>query len=92
MSYFKLDLSNNATKSDLKKTTRVDTSDFTEKADLNKLKSDVDKLHIEKINPVPDDLYNLSNVVKEKVVEKTVYHKLVKKVNAIQTIDTSNLV
>ena len=40
---------------------------------------------------VPVDLKNSSDVV-EKVVKKTVYDQLVKKVNAIQTIDTSNLV
>ena len=36
-------------------------------------------------------LSKLSNVVKNNVVKKTVYDELVKKVNAIQTIDTSDL-
>ena len=40
----------------------------------------------------PVDLSKLSDVVKNEVVEKTVYNELVKKVNAIQTTDTSNLV
>ena len=41
-----LDLSNYATKSDLKIDAAVNTSDFVMKADLTRLKSDVDKLDI----------------------------------------------
>ena len=37
--------------------------------------------------PVPTDLSKLSNVVKNDVVKKTVYDKLVAKVNAIETSD-----
>ena len=37
--------------------------------------------------PVPTDLSKLSNVVKNDVVKKTVYDKLVAKVNAIDTSD-----
>ena len=44
---FELDLSNYATKVDLKNTTRLDTSDFAEKTDLTHLKSDIDKLDID---------------------------------------------
>ena len=43
-----LDLSNYTTKSDLKNVIGVDTSDFAKKTDLANLKSDVDKLDIEK--------------------------------------------
>ena len=43
-----LDLSNYATKADLKNATGVDTSDFAKKTDLANLKSDVDKLDIDK--------------------------------------------
>ena len=43
-----LDLSNYTTKSDFKNVTGVDTSDFAKKTDLANLKSDVDKLDIEK--------------------------------------------
>ena len=42
-----LDLSNYATKTDLKIATGVDTSSFAKKTDLANLKSDVDKLDIE---------------------------------------------
>ena len=43
-----LDLSNYATKADLKYATGVDSSDFAKKTDLANLKSDVDKLDIDK--------------------------------------------
>ena len=53
------------------------------------LKTEVDKLDIDKLAPVPVDLSKLSNVVKNDVVKKTVYDKLVAKVD---NIDTSGLV
>ena len=46
---FELDLSNYATKSDLKNATGVDTSDFTKITDIASLKSDIDKLNINKL-------------------------------------------
>ena len=57
------------------------------KVDLSKanLKTEVDKLDIDKLVPVPTDLSKLSNVVKNDVVKKTVYDKLVAKVNSIDT-------
>ena len=48
-----LELSNCATKAYLKNVTGVDTSDFAKKADLAILKSDVDKLDIDKLKNVP---------------------------------------
>ena len=59
---------------------------------LSNLKSKVDKLDIGKLEAIPVDLSKLSNVVKNDVVKKTEYDELVKKVNAISTIDTSDLV
>ena len=60
-----LDLSNYATKTDLKNATGVDTSDFTKKTDLANLKSDVDKFDINKLKNVPSNLRDLkSNVDK----------------------------
>ena len=47
-----LDLSNHAAKANLKNTTSVDTSKFAEKVDLNNLKSNVDKLDIDKLKNV----------------------------------------
>ena len=56
------------------------------KKNLANLKIEVDKLDIAKLIPVPDDLANLSNVVKNDVVKKTEYGKLVTKVDNIDTI------
>ena len=53
---FELDLSNYATKVDLKNTTGVDTSSFAKKTDLANLKSDVDKLDIDKVKNLPNSL------------------------------------
>ena len=53
------------------------------------LKTEVDKLDIDKLVPVPADLSKLSNVVKNDIVKKTVYNKLVTKAN---NIDASNFV
>ena len=83
----KVDLSNYATKTDLKNVTHVDTSSFALKTNLASLKTEVDKLGIDKLVPVPVDLSKLSDVVKNDVVEKTVYDKLVAKVNNIDTSD-----
>ena len=84
-----VDLSNYATKDDIKNITHVDTSSFALKANLANLKTEVDKLDIDKLATVPVDLSKLSNVVKNDVGKKTVYDKLVAKVN---NIDTSGLV
>ena len=51
------------------------------------MKTEVDNLHIDKLVPVPVDLSKLSDVVKNDVVKKTVYDKLVAKVNNIDTSD-----
>ena len=90
----KVDLSNYATKTDLKNVTHVDTSSFALKTNLANLKTEVDKLDIDKLVPVPTDLSKLSNVVKNNVAKKTVYDKLVAKMNAIplNNIDTSDFV
>ena len=76
----KVDLSNYATKSDIKNISHVDTSSFALKTNLANLKSEIDKL-----KPVPTDLSKLSNVVKNDVVKKDGYNKLVAKVNEIDT-------
>ena len=82
-----VDLSNYATKTDLKNVTHVDTSSFALKTNLATLKTKVDKLDIDKLVPVPTDLGKLSNVVKNDVVKKTLYDKLVTKVNSIDASD-----
>ena len=79
----KVDLSNYATKTDLKKLTHVDTLSFALITNLASLKTKVDKLDIEKLAPVPVDLSKPSDVIKY-VVKKAVYDKLVAKVNNIK--------
>ena len=83
----KIDLSNYATKTDIKNISHVDTSSFALKTNLASLKTEVDKLDIGKLAPVPVDLSKLSDVVKNDVVKKVVYDKLAAKVNKIDTSD-----
>ena len=81
----KVDLFNYATKTDTKNILHIDTSSFALKSNLASLKTEVDKLDIDKLVPVPVDLSKLSDVVKNDVVKKTVYDKLVAKVSSIDT-------
>ena len=81
----KLDLSNYATKTDIKNISHVDTSSFALKTNLATLKTEVDKLNIDNLVPVPVDLSKLSDVVKNDVVKKTLYDKLVVKANNMDT-------
>ena len=85
----KIDLSNYATKADIKNISHVHTSRFALKTILANLKTEVDKLDIDKLVSVPTDLSKLSNVVKNDVVKKADYNKLVTKVD---NIDTSGFV
>ena len=84
----KLDLSNYATKTDLKNVTHVDISNFASKTNLASLKTEVDKIDADKLKIVPTDLAKLSNVVKVMLLRRQ-YNKLVTKVN---DIDTTNFV
>ena len=81
----KVDLSNYATKADIKNISHVDTSSFALKTNLASLKTEVDKLDIGKLVPVPVYLSKLSDVVKHVVVKNTEYDKLVGKVKSIDT-------
>ena len=74
----KADLSNYATKTDLKNVSHVGVSSFALKSTLANLKTEVDKLDIDKLTPVPNDL------------SKTEYKKLLTKVD--DNIDTTNFV
>ena len=82
----------------MKNITNVDTSNFALKTNLSNLKTEVDKLDIDKLVSIPNDLSKLSNVVKNEVVKsklsnvvknevvkKAEYNKLVTKVNNIDT-------
>ena len=83
----KVDLSNYTTKTDLRNVTHIDTSSFALKTNLASLKTEADKLDIDNLGPVPADLSKLSDVVKNDVVKKTAYDKLVAKVNNVDAND-----
>ena len=67
----------------------VDVSSFALKSNLASLKTEVDKLDADKLKTAPVVLAKLNNVVKNDVVKKTEYNKLVSKV---YNIDTTNFV
>ena len=77
-----LDLANYATKDDVKNITHVDVSSYATKTNLAALKSEVDKIDMDKLKTVPADLSKSSNVVKNNVVKKTDYNT---KVTTIET-------
>ena len=81
----KVDLSNYATKPDIENISHVDSSSFALKTNLASLKTEVDKLEIDKLVPIPVDLSKLSDAVKDDVPEKDGYDKLVSRVNSIDT-------
>ena len=86
----KVDLSNYATKADIKNITHVDPSSFALKTNLSNLKTEVDKLDIDKLVPVPADLSKLSNTVNSEVVKKTEYDTKIKNIED-KIPDISNL-
>ena len=65
-----LDLTNYATKTDLKNITHTDASSFASKTNLAALKTEADKTDVDKLKTGPCDLAKLSNVVKNEVVKK----------------------
>ena len=79
----KFELWNYATKIDIKNILHVDTSSFSLKSNLGNLKTEVDKLDTDNLVTVPVDLSQLSDVVKNDVVKKTVDVKVVAQVNSI---------
>ena len=69
-----LDLNNYATKTDLNNITHVDTSSFASKTNLAALKTEVDKIDIDKLKTTPTGLAKLTNAVENDLVKKTVYN------------------
>ena len=63
----------------------LDTSNLAAKPDLASLKSEVHQIDREKIKTVCLDASKISNVVENNVTKKTVYDKLITRVNAIDT-------
>ena len=68
----KVDLPNYETKADIKNISHVDTSSFALKANLANLKTEVDKLDIDKLVPVPVDFSKLSDVVKMMLLKRLI--------------------
>ena len=87
-----LDLSDYATRADLKNPAGADSSKFAKQDNSASLKLETDKLDIAKSETTPVALSALSDVVKNNVVKKTECDELVKKVNTFKTTDTSDLV
>ena len=67
-----LDLSNYATKKDIKGITHIDASGFASKTNLAALKTEVDKIDTDKLKTVPNDLAKLSNVVKIMLLKRLI--------------------
>ena len=69
----RVDLSNYATKTDIKNISHVDTSSFASKSNLTGLKIEVDKLDVDKLVSVPVDLSKISDAVKNNVVKNCIW-------------------
>ena len=82
----KVDVSNYATKINLKNVTHFNTSNFALKINLANLNTEANKLDIQKLAPVPVELSDLNKAVNNDVVKKTIYNKLVTQVNNINTL------
>ena len=77
-----LDLTNYTTKTDLNNITHVDTSSFASKTNLAALKTEVNKIDVDKVKTAPTDLAKLTNAVENDLVKRTVYNT---KVTSIET-------
>ena len=88
----KLYLTNYATKTDLKNITHVDVSSFASKTNLAALKTEVDKIDVDKLKTAPVDLAKLTNAVKNDVVKKTDYSTKVTSIEALIAGLTKNTV
>ena len=77
-----LDLSNYATKNDLKNITHVDVSSFSSNTNLAALKTEVDKIDVDKLKATLTDLAKLTKTVENDVVKKTDYNT---KVTSVET-------
>ena len=87
-----LDLTNYATKTDLKNITHVDVSSFASKTNLAALKTEVDKIDTDKLKTAPTDLAKLTNAIENDVVKKTDYNTQVTSIEAQIAGLTKNIV
>ena len=77
-----LDLSNYATKDDVKNIIHVDVSSFASKTNLAALKNKVDKTDVDKLKTAPADLPKLTNAIENYLVKKTDYSTKVTRIKA----------
>ena len=77
-----LDLANYATKDDVKNITHVDVSSFASKTNLAALKTEVDKIDVDKLKTTLTDLAKLTNAIENDVVKKTDYNTKVTSIEA----------
>ena len=77
-----LDLTNYATKTDLKNITHVDVSSFASKTNLAALKTEVDKTDTDKLKTAPTDLAKSTNAIENDGVKKTDYNTKVTSIEA----------
>ena len=86
-----LDLSNYATKDDVKNITHVDVTSFASKTKLAALKTEVDKIDTDKLKTAPTDLAKLTNAIENDVVKKTDYNAKVTQITRLTKNTTDNL-
>ena len=77
-----LDLTNSATKTDLKNITHVDVTSFASKTNLAALKTEVDKIDTDKLKTAPTGLAKLTNAIENDVVKKAGYNTKVTSIEA----------
>ena len=77
-----LDLTNYATRTDLKNITHVDLSSFASKTNLAALKTEGDKIDTDKLKTAPTDLAKLTNAIENDVVKKADYNTKVTSIEA----------
>ena len=70
----KVELTNYVTKTNLKNIMHTDVSSFASKTNLAALKTEVDKIDVDKLKTVPTDLAKLTNAVENDLVKKTDYN------------------
>ena len=87
-----INLTNYATKTDLKNIIHVDVSSFASKTNLAALKTKVDKIDVDKLKIAPVDLAKLTNAVENDLVKKIVYNTKVNSIEAQITGLTKNTV
>ena len=77
-----VDLANYATKTDLENITHADVSSFATKTNLAALKTEVDKINIDKLKTAPTDLAKLTNAIENDIVKKTDYNTKITSIEA----------